>query len=60
MGEDKLVKLKTQLPVKRKLPKYVYKQSTGSTFYVKIHGTYVGTFKTLAVAEAALLEVLSN
>lgn len=57
MQEDRISLAKAALAVKQKLPKYVYKQSTGKTYCAKVKGVYLGTFPTVEAAAAAVAKV---
>lgn len=57
MNEDRIALAKAALNLKPKLPKYVYKQSTGSTYYAKVKSVYLGTFPTVEAAAEAVAKV---
>lgn len=59
MNEDRITLAKAALTVTPKLPKYVYKQSTGSTYYAKVKGVYLGTYPTVEAAAEAVAKVFS-
>ena len=57
MNEDRISLAKAALAVKPKLPQYVYKQSTGKTYYAKVQGNNLGTFPTVEAAAEAVAKV---
>lgn len=54
---DRIALAKSALATKPKLPKYVYKQSHGSTYYAKVQGTYLGSFPSVEAAAEAVAKV---
>lgn len=61
MTDSRIEKAKRLVSLAHKpAPRYVYKQSTGRTYFVKIKGVYIGTFATIDAAEAAVAKVFAD
>lgn len=59
MNDDRIALAKAALAINSKLPKYVYKQVIGKTYYARVKGVYLGTFPTIEAAAAAVAKVFN-
>lgn len=59
MSDSRIEQAKSAV-VKKQLPPYVYKQTTGHTYYAKVRGVYLGSFKSVEEAATVVAKVFSD